>query len=97
MHFFADHCVPTSVTETLEAGRHEVIQLRDQLPTDAADPDVIAEAQRLDAVLLTLNGDFADLVRYPPAQYGGIVALQVKAVVFHSGRASSSTWPRMYS
>jgi hypothetical protein len=25
-----------------------------------------------------LNGDFADIVIYPPSQYGGIIALQVK-------------------
>jgi len=30
------------------------------------------------AVLLSLNGDFADLLRYPPEAYGGIVALQVR-------------------
>jgi hypothetical protein len=28
--------------------------------------------------LVTLNGDFADIINYPPARYGGIVALQVK-------------------
>lgn len=52
--------------------------LRNHLPTDAPDPDVIAEAQRLDAVLVTLNGDFADLVAHPPEHYGGIIALQVR-------------------
>jgi hypothetical protein len=31
----------------------------------------------LGAILLSLNGDFADLVAYPPAQFKGIVALQV--------------------
>jgi hypothetical protein len=29
-------------------------------------------------VLVTLNGDFADLVAYPPERYGGIIALQVR-------------------
>lgn len=78
MRFFADHCVPTSAIEALEAESHEVARLRNQLPTDAPDPEVIAEAERLDAVLLSLNGDFSDLVRYPPQKYGGIVSLQVK-------------------
>ena len=66
MHFFADHCVPTSVIEALEAEGHELTRLRSSLPTDAPDPEVIAEAGRLDVVLLSLNGDFSDLVRYPP-------------------------------
>ena len=78
MHFFADHCVPTSVIEALEAEGHELTRLRSSLPTDAPDPEVIAEAGRLDAVLLSLNGDFSDLVRYPPQKYDGIVSLQVK-------------------
>ena len=29
------------------------------------------------AILLSLNGDFADIVTYPPSRYGGIVALEV--------------------
>lgn len=39
-------------------------------------PGSIAAA--LDAVLLSLNGDFSDIVRYPPSNYGGIVSVQVK-------------------
>jgi hypothetical protein len=38
---------------------------------------VIAEAQELGAILLSLNGDFADIVAYPPRQFGGVVALQI--------------------
>lgn len=49
-----------------------------RLPADAPDPDVIEEAQEIGAVLLSLSGDFADLVRYPPRRYGGIIALQVR-------------------
>ncbi len=29
-------------------------------------------------MLLTLDGDFADVVTYPPADYQGIIGLQVK-------------------
>ena len=38
---------------------------------------MISKAQELDSVLLSLNGDFADIVAYPPANYKGIIALQV--------------------
>ena len=78
MRFFADHCVPESVAEALETDGHEVVRLRHQLPNDTPDSEVIAEAQDLNALLLSLNGDFSDLVRYPPQQYGGIVSLQVR-------------------
>ena len=75
---FADHCVPTSVQFALREAGHEVIRLRDRLPANAVDPDVIAEAVALDAALLTLDGDFSDIVAYPPARYRGILALQVR-------------------
>jgi hypothetical protein len=38
---------------------------------------VIAKVQELDAVLLSLNGDFSDIVAFPPAKYRGIVAIQL--------------------
>jgi hypothetical protein len=34
-------------------------------------------AQTLDCILLSLNGDFADIVTYPPASYRGIIAIQL--------------------
>jgi predicted nuclease of predicted toxin-antitoxin system len=52
--------------------------LRSHLPINAKDHDVIACAQSLEAVLVTLNGDFANMINYPPAKFGGIIALQVK-------------------
>ena len=38
---------------------------------------MIAKAQELQAVLLSLNGDFSDIVAYPPTSYGGIIAIQL--------------------
>lgn len=76
--FFADHCVSTAMMQTLRETGHEIVRLRDQLPVEAPDAVVIAQAQQLDAILLSLNGDFADIVAYPPADYQGIIALQVR-------------------
>ena len=78
LQFLADHCVPTLVVESLQAAGHEVTRLRDWLPPESPDEQVIAKAQELAAILLTLNGDFADITAYPPAKYQGIVALQVR-------------------
>lgn len=76
--FFADHCIPDSVIRLLIDAGHEVFLLRDHMPTDSPDSLVIEKAQVIDAVLLSLNGDFADIVTYPPANYKGILSLQVK-------------------
>lgn len=48
------------------------------MPADSSDSLVIAKAQELDRILVSLNGDFSDIVTYPPKQYKGIISLQVK-------------------
>lgn len=78
VRFFADHCIPDSVIRLLIDAGHEVFLLRDHMPTDSPDSLVIEKAQVIDAVLLSLNGDFADIVTHPPAKYKGILSLQVK-------------------
>lgn len=78
LRFLADHCISNSIVRTLQAAGHEVVRLREVLAVESADPLVIAEAQELDAILLSMNGDFADLLRYPPNKYKGIVALQMR-------------------
>lgn len=52
--------------------------LRNHLLINAKDSGVIAFAQSLNAVLVTLNGDFSDIINYPPANFGGIIALQLR-------------------
>lgn len=78
LRFLADHCVPNSVIQTLRDASHEVLRLKDILPVESPDAAVIAKAQEIDAILLSLNGDFADIVTYPPGSYKGIAALQVR-------------------
>ena len=78
VRFFADHCVSNLVVRELRNAGHEVFQLKDHIPTDSSDIDVISKAQELDSTLVSLNGDFTDIVNYPPAKFKGILALQVK-------------------
>jgi len=78
LRFFADQCVPGSIIRALRDEGHEILRLKDSISEDSSDPVVIAKAHELDAILLSLNGDFADIVSYPPADYRGIVALQVR-------------------
>jgi predicted nuclease of predicted toxin-antitoxin system len=77
LRFFADHCISNLIVAALREAGHQVTRLKDCLPVESADGVVIAQAQELDAILLSLNGDFADIVTYPPAQFKGILALQV--------------------
>jgi predicted nuclease of predicted toxin-antitoxin system len=78
LRFLADHCISNSIVKVLRDAAHEVVRLRDVLPVESLDTIVIAKAQEMDAILLSLNGDFADIVTYPPINYKGIVALQMR-------------------
>ena len=78
LKFFADHCISNFIIKTLQDGGNEVFRLRDYISTDSADQIVISKAQELDSILISLNGDFADIVSYPPANFKGIISLQVK-------------------
>jgi predicted nuclease of predicted toxin-antitoxin system len=77
LRFFSDQCVPLEIGEYLRTHGHEVILLRDHLPIRSQDHLVIQKAQELNAILLSLNGDFASTVSYPPSNYGGIVSIQL--------------------
>jgi predicted nuclease of predicted toxin-antitoxin system len=78
LRFLADHCVSKSIVQSLREANHEVLRLGDILPVESSDAAVITRAQEIDAILLSLNGDFADIVNYPPKSHKGIVALQMR-------------------
>ena len=78
LQFLADQCVPTAVVEDLRDAGYKIWYLRDHLPIQSSDLVVILKAQELNAILISLNGDFASIFNYPPANYQGIVALQVR-------------------
>jgi predicted nuclease of predicted toxin-antitoxin system len=78
LRFFADHCVPNLVIQALLDAGHEVFRLKDYIPIESSDQTVITTAQELNSILISLNGDFADTLSYPPKEYKGIVSLQVR-------------------
>lgn len=78
LRFFCDHCVPRGITERLRKGGHEVLLLKECLPIRSPDTAVIAKARELGCILVSLNGDFADIAAYPPEDYAGIFSVQVR-------------------
>lgn len=66
LRFFADHCISNLIIETLQSWGNEVLRLRDYIQVDSLDQEVILKAQEFDAILVTLNGDFSDIITYPP-------------------------------
>lgn len=55
LRFFSDQCVPAEITDTLRRHRHQVTVLREVLPIRSADSTIIAKAQELNSVLLSLT------------------------------------------
>jgi predicted nuclease of predicted toxin-antitoxin system len=78
LRLLADHCISKEITDTLREMGLDVLRLKDVLAPDSSDVVVIAKAREIDSVLISLNGDFADIITYPPEKYAGIIALQVR-------------------
>lgn len=78
LRLFADQCVPYSIIEILQNEGHEVLLLKDYIRKDSLDSLVISKALELEAILISLHGDFTDIVTYPPRNYEGIIAIQVR-------------------
>ena len=80
MSLLLDHCVPRKFLREIQSWGYEVSQLQEHITPDALDADVIALAQQLDAVLLTIDLDFANIFDYPPTNYAGIVVIRYQVV-----------------
>jgi predicted nuclease of predicted toxin-antitoxin system len=61
MRFLLDHNVPNSVAEALRDLGHDVVLVREILPTDASDPLVGTAAEQDNRVLVSLDRDFQKL------------------------------------
>ena len=63
--------------EFLKAAGHDVMTVRDQHLEGAADPTLYAVCIQERRVLITLDRDFGEVLRFPPAPSAGIVILDV--------------------
>lgn len=73
MSVLVDHCVPGKFKTLLESWDCTASLLKEHIKSDSSDADVLALAQHLDAVLLTVDMDFANILNYPPQNYQGII------------------------
>lgn len=79
MSILIDHCVPGVFLRVRREWGFEANSLKKYINPDADDPDVISLAQSLDAVLLTVDMDFSNILNYPPQNYQGIVVIRYQA------------------
>jgi predicted nuclease of predicted toxin-antitoxin system len=77
MRFLIDANMPRSIIALVTKFGHEVEFARDIDLGAAPDQEIAARAQASGAALLTRDLDFADVRRYPPALYSGIIVLRL--------------------
>jgi predicted nuclease of predicted toxin-antitoxin system len=58
MEFVLDENVPVSVGEMLSRHGHDAKSIRDYIPEGSPDPLVAAIAEKVDATLVSFDGDF---------------------------------------
>lgn len=74
MKLLLDNDVPDRVGSVLREAGHEILLLRDSLPVETDDAEVLTHAKANGAVLVTCNrDDFLDLARHQ--SHAGIVVL----------------------
>lgn len=66
-------------TQLLHDAGHDVSTVQDQGLSSASDATVIAAAQGEDRCLVTLDLDFANPLRFPPAEHCGVAVLRLPA------------------
>ena len=79
MNFVADECVPESIIARLRIDGHTVHTIRDT-NGGATDPNVLAIAVSQQAVLLTQDKDFGELVFRLQLNHCGIVLIRLGGV-----------------
>ena len=90
MRFVLDQDVPDTIARVIAQAGHEVIRLREVLPVESTDEEVLAFAHSREAALITCNrDDFLTLAKVKP--YSGIVVL----IRRHSRLAESGNFLRL--
>jgi len=77
MRFLIDADLPRSAAEIVRSHGHEVEDVRDVGLRTALDAQIASYAQVNHLCLITGDYDFSDVRNYPPADYAGIVVLNI--------------------
>ncbi len=77
MRFKLDENLGTRCQQILESQSHDVATVRSQGLQGSADQRIYDACSSENRCLITLDLDFADVVRFPPASTGGIVILRI--------------------
>ena len=77
MRFLLDANMPRSAVGAVQRLGHEAVDVREIGLGGAEDKHIAAYAQQHDLVLITRDFDFSDIRNYPPAEFAGIIVLEL--------------------
>lgn len=78
MRFKVDENLPVEVAATLVAAGHDADTVVAEELGGTVDPDLLTRCSSEERVLVTLDLDFANIRRHPPAQLAGLVVLRLQ-------------------
>jgi predicted nuclease of predicted toxin-antitoxin system len=78
MKFKIDENIPVDAAQLLSEAGHNVHTVYEEALNGEADEIVAKKVRREKRILLTCDLDFADIRRYPPEEYSGIVVFRLK-------------------
>ena len=78
MRFLVDANLPRSTAACIRKCGHEAVDVRDIGMGKSPDSAIARHAQQEGLALITRDKDFGDVRNYPPANYAGIVVLDLR-------------------
>ena len=78
MRFKIDECLGPSAKALIEADGHDVMTVHEQKLSGAADQRIYEVCRDEDRVIVTLDHDFGQTLRFPPEETAGIVVIECK-------------------
>jgi len=86
--FLADENIPLKIIQYLRKLGYKVFDLREQKIKFLTDDQVLQLAKDKNLVLITFDKHFANITKYPPQNYNGIIRIRIHPPVFEDIRNS---------
>ena len=77
MRFIIDADLPRSISRVIDGYGHEAVDVRDIGMMSASDEEIVQYASDERLCVLSADLGFADVRRYPPSKYHGIVIMRL--------------------
>ena len=78
MRFKIDENLPTDICKLLRDEGHDALSVFDQNLSGEPDTHIASVCKQENRIIITLDLDFANIQKYPPTNYPGIIVIRVK-------------------